>query len=187
MQQSFSQLAAIRQSVRKYSATSVEVSKLMMCIEAARLSPSASNAQPWTFVVADEPELLRNLAMACRGPLGSFNQFVAQAPVIVTIVIEKTKVLTEMGGRLKKKEYPLIDIGIAAGQFCLQAAELGLGTCMLGWFDEQQVKKLLRIPDDRSIGLMITVGYAPENYPLRKKTRKEIQNILRFNSYTSAT
>jgi nitroreductase len=97
--------------------------------------------------------------------------------------MEKPKLITEAGGRIKKKEYPLIDIGIAAEHFCLQAAEEGLGTCMLGWFDEKAVKKLINVPKSKSILLLITLGYTPEGYRTRKKIRKEFEKVVRYNSY----
>lgn len=179
----FLDLVKRRQSVRKYDARPVEEEKLRLCLEAARLAPSASNSQPWTFVVATEPVLVRSLGEACRGPLGTFNRFAATAPVIVTMVLEKPKVITEMGGRVKSKEYPLIDIGIAAEHFCLQAEALGLGTCMIGWFDEARMKTLLNVPENKTIGLLITLGYAPEDYPLRKKVRKSFEEVVAFNRY----
>ena len=77
----------------------------------------------------------------------------------------------------------MIDIGIAAEHFCLQAAESGLGTCMLGWFDEKEVKKLIKVPKNKSIPLLITVGYTPNGYKQRKKIRKEFEQVVRFNSY----
>ena len=72
---------------------------------------------------------------------------------------------------------------IAAAHFCLQAAELGLGTCMIGWFDEKKLKLLLNIPEKRKIGLVITLGYPPEDYKMRKKIRKPLAEICGFNSY----
>ncbi|PKP53540.1 MAG: NAD(P)H nitroreductase [Bacteroidetes bacterium HGW-Bacteroidetes-1] len=179
----FEALIQQRQSVRKYSAKPVEKEKLMKCIEAARLAPSASNAQPWTFIVVDDTQLLSLIAKETRGPLGTFNNFVASVPVLLVMVLEKPTLLSEMGGRLKKKEYPLIDIGIAAEHFCLQAAELGLGTCMIGWFNEKDILSLLKIPDDKTIGLIVSLGYAPDGYPLRKKARKSLVSILRWNAY----
>jgi nitroreductase len=179
----FQELILQRQSVRRYTNTSVEPEKLEQCLEAARLSPSASNSQPWTFLVVDESETLKKLAPLTSGPLNSFNQFVAQAPVVVLMILEKPKLLTEIGGRLKKKEYPLIDIGLASGQLCLQATELGLGTCMLGWFDEAALKKLLHIPKDKTIGLLITLGYAPDDYRVRQKIRKKPDEVVRYNRY----
>jgi nitroreductase len=84
---------------------------------------------------------------------------------------------------VKKKEWPLIDIGITAEHFCLQATELGLGTCMIGWFEEEKIKKLLQMPADKSIGLVISVGYAVEGYPQRTKIRKSMEEIVSYNKY----
>jgi nitroreductase len=172
-----------RQSVRKYIDRPVEEDKLQRCLEAARLAPSASNSQPWKFVVVTDPELVQKVAKETIGPLSSFNNFVPQAPVIVAIVIEKMKVLTKLGAAVQDREYPLIDIGIAASQFCLQAAEEGLGTCMLGWFNEKPIKELLSIPKDRRIGLLITLGYAPDDYHQRQKIRKKAEETISYNSY----
>ncbi len=180
---SFLELIKKRQSVRKYTSRPVEPEKLHRCLEAARLAPSASNSQPWRVVVVDDPELVKKVAQATIGPLSTFNNFVSQAPVIIALIIEKMTATAQIGAYLKNREYPLIDIGIAAEHFCLQAAEDGLGTCMLGWFDEKEVKKLLQIPRGKRIGLLITLGYAPENYPLRKKNRKGMEEVVRYNSY----
>ncbi len=179
----FNTLIRQRQSDRKYTRQAVEEEKLMQCLEAGRLAPSASNSQPWTFVVITHPNLLKEVAQAATGPLRSFNNFVKQAPVIVAIVMEKPKIITEVGGRIKNKEYPLIDVGIAAEHICLQATELGLGSCMLGWFDEEKVKNLLSIPDEKTVSLLITLGYTPEGYKHRKKIRKKFEKIVKFNSY----
>ncbi len=172
-----------RQSDRAYIDKMVDRDIIDRCLEAARLAPSASNSQPWTFVVIDDPALKNQVADKTVGPLKSFNKFVSQAPVIVAIVMEKPKLITEAGGRIKKKEYPLIDIGIAAEHFCLQAAEEGLGTCMLGWFNEKSVKKLINVPNNKNIPLLITLGYTPNGYRTRKKIRKEFNNAVRYNSY----
>ena len=115
------------------------------------MAPSASNSQPWTFIVVDEPKLKNEVARKTVGPAKTFNTFSTQAPIIVAIILEKPKVTTELGIRVKKKEWPLIDIGIAAEHFCLQAAEEGLGTCMLGWFNEQSIRVLLNIPSGKTI------------------------------------
>lgn len=172
-----------RQSDRVYTNQPVEPEKLRACLEAARLAPSASNSQPWTFVVINDPQMKDKVANKTFGPLKSFNKFVPQAPVIIAIVMERAKLITEAGGRLKKKEYPLIDIGIAAEHFCLQAAELGLGTCMLGWFDEKAIKELLSIPENKNIPLLISLGYTPKDYKLRVKVRKNFETVVKWNSY----
>jgi nitroreductase len=179
----FLDLVQQRQSDRKYTDRPVEPEKLERCLEAARLAPSASNSQPWTFVVVNETALVKKVGKAAMGPLMSFNKFVSQAPVIVAIVMEKPKLITEVGGRIKEKEYPLMDVGIAAEHFCLQAADEGLGSCMLGWFDERKVKELLHVPESKNIPLLITLGYTPEGYKHRKKIRKKPEKVVKFNRY----
>ncbi len=179
----FSELITLRQSVRRYDHRSIEKDKLMKCLDAARLAPSASNSQPWSFIVVDEPGLKEKVARATYTTIVGFNRFALQAPVILVIVMETPKLITELGIRIKHKEWPLIDIGIAAEHFCLQATELGLGTCMLGWFDEKKVKELLDIPAGKNVGLLITLGYPVPNYVLRKKKRKGIGKVCCFNSY----
>ena len=179
----FLELVEKRQSDRKYIDKPVEKEKILRCLEAARLAPSASNSQPWTFVVTETPELVKKLGKASRGPLGTFNNFVKQAPVIVTIVLEKPKAVTEIGMKVKEKEWPLMDIGIAAEHFCLHATYEGLGTCMLGWFNEKAVQEILNIPSSKTVALLITLGYTPEGYKHRKKIRKSMDKIVRWNTY----
>ncbi len=179
----FSELIKMRQSVRKYQDTPVEQEQLQKLIEAVRLAPSASNSQPWKLILVDEPELKDHVARATFSKAVSFNKFALEAPVLAVLTIEKPKLITQIGGRIKQREFPLIDIGIAAEHFCLQAAELGLGTCMLGWFDEKTIKQLLNIPRKTRIGLVITLGYAPEGYPLRQKIRKDTEVMSSFNGY----
>ncbi len=172
-----------RQSDRRYIDKAVDREVIKRCINAGRLAPSASNSQPWRFIVVDDPKLKDEVARNTFGPLKSFNKFVPQAPVIIAIVLEKPKIITELGGRIKNKEYPLIDIGIAAEHICLQAAEEGLGSCMLGWFNEKAVKSLLNVPVNRDIPLLITIGYTPEGYSLRTKSRKGMDDVLSYNVY----
>ena len=179
----FSELITIRQSVRKYQETPVEKEKLQKLIEAVRLAPSASNSQPWKLILVDHPELKDQIAQATFSKTISFNKFTREAPILAVLTIEKPKLITQIGATLTKREFPLIDIGIAAAHFCLQAAELGLGTCMVGWFNEKRIKKLLHIPRKTRIGLVMTLGYAAQGYPLRQKQRKEREEMSRFNDY----
>ena len=175
----FQELILKRQSDRKYLPTPVEEEKILMCIDAARLSPSACNAQPWTFVVVEDDSLRLEVEKAASGM--GMNNFAVQAPVIIAIVLEKPNFTSKIGSVIKDKEYPLIDIGIAANQFCLQAAELGLGTCILGWFDEKKIKKLLNVPSSKRIPILITLGYSDAR--LREKTRKPIDKMYKQNKY----
>ena len=175
----FCELIAKRQSERQYDARPVEPEKIMQCIEAARMAPSACNAQPWKFIVVDEPELKTQFANAAAGM--GMNKFAFDAAVIVAIVLEKTNIMSKIGSVLKGKEYTLLDIGIATTHFCLQATDLGLGTCIIGWFDEKKVRKLLHIPNRKRIPLLLTVGYSTDG--LRKKQRKELNVMYSSNKY----
>jgi nitroreductase len=179
----FQELINVRQSVRKYCDKPVEREKIEKIIEAVHLAPSACNSQPWKIIIVDERGLKNEVARATFSKTIAFNKFAVQAPVIAVLVIEKAKLIAQIGGSIKSMEYPQIDIGIAAAHFCLQAAELGLGTCMIGWFDEKKLKPLLNIPEKRKIGLVITLGYPPEDYKMRKKIRKPLLEICGFNSY----
>ncbi len=179
----FGKLLRVRQSVRKYDDRPVEGEKINSLIEAVRLAPSASNSQPWKLIIVDDPELKDKVARATFSKAISFNKFVVQAPVLAVLAVEKPKLVTQIGARIKRIDFPLIDIGIAAEHFCLQAAELGLGTCMLGWFNEKRIKELLRIPRPIRIGLVITLGYPADNSPLRAKSRKKMNEMSSFNEY----
>lgn len=179
----FSELIKTRQSVRGYQDTPVESWKIEKLIESVRLAPSASNSQPWNLIIVDDQQIKDKVARATYSTLVSFNKFAPQAPVIAVLTIEKPKLITQIGGRLKDREFPLVDIGIASAHFCLQATELELGTCMLGWFDEDEIKKILQIPTKTRIGLVITLGYAHENETLRKKIRKPQEKMCSYNTY----
>ena len=176
----FKELVNKRQSVRKYKADAVPAEAISACIEAARLAPSACNAQPWKFVVIDDEALKRQVGEAAAG-MGGMNKFCPDAPCIIAVVLEKPNVLSAIGSVLKDKEYTLIDIGIAADHFCLQAADLGLGTCMIGWFDEKKVRQLLGIPKNKRIPLLITLGFG--NDTPREKVRKTTEQMSSKNRY----
>ncbi len=179
----FADLIRARQSVREYQDRPVAASDLQQLIEAVRLAPSASNSQPWRLIIVDDPLKKDRIARATFSALVSFNRFTLTAPVIAVLTIERSKIITQIGARLKDREFPLIDIGIAAEHFCLQAAELGLGSCMIGWFDEDEVRRTLAIPEKTRVGLLITLGYPPEGYPLRPKIRKNVSVMSSFNTY----
>lgn len=179
----FSALIRQRQSVRAYANRPIEPEKLEQLIEAVRLAPSASNSQPWKLILVTEPTLKDRIALATYSTLISFNKFVPQAPALAVLVIERPKVITQIGATLKNRDFPLIDIGIAAAHFCLQATALGLATCMLGWFDEKVVQELLQIPQRKRIGLLISLGYAAPDDPIRAKKRKAKENMSSFNRY----
>lgn len=177
----FLRLAQERQSVRGYKEEMVPRNLIDICLEASRLAPSACNSQPWRFIVIDDPSLKENVASKCAGLL-PINRFVSSAPVIVVILLEPSNTTARLGGWLKNRPFNYIDIGIAAEHFCLQAKDLGLGTCILGWFDEEGIKELLSLPNEKRVGLLITLGYAKDETIVEKK-RLPLEAIRSYNTY----
>lgn len=177
---SFLELVKTRQSVRSYSEMPVEKEKLNRCLEAARLSPSACNSQPWRFIIVDSAQLKDKIAQSTFNELVSFNKFSLNAPILVVATASKGNLKTKVGQMITSIPYYLIDIGIAAEHFCLQATEEGLGTCMIGWFNEKEIKKHLNIPKNEMVALLIAVGYPKEN-TVRNKKRKPVEEISHFN------
>jgi nitroreductase len=170
-----------RQSDRKYSDKEVEKEKLERILEAARMAPSACNAQPWKFIVVDKPELLGRIAEAASARLIGMNTFVAQAPLMIIIVREKPNMSSKVGATIKNKDYSLIDIGIATENICLQAKAEGIGSCIIGWFDERMLRKLLGIPRSKRVELIITLGYSLSEQ--RQKKRKPAEETVSYNKY----
>jgi len=175
----FLELCEKRYSCRKYLEKEVEREKIDRCLEASRLAPSAVNAQPWSFIVIDEPKLRESIAKETYDKLASFNKFSLAAPVLVAIVNENPAVTGFLGRFVQGRDFSLVDNGIVASHFCLKATEEGLGTCILGYFNEKNVKDILKIPRNKSVSLIIAVGY-PADTP-KKKIRKPIEKIRKYN------
>ena len=176
----FLELVKARQSDRAYDKNRpVEPEKLERILEAARLAPSACNAQPWKFVVVTEPELAIKVGKASAG-LG-MNKFAKDAPVHILIVEESMNVTSLLGSKIKDKYFPLVDIGIAASHICLSAESEGLGSCILGWFDEKGIKELVGIPPKKRLLLDITIGYSLK--PKKPKVRKPKEKVISYNKY----
>jgi nitroreductase len=174
-------LITSRQSDRLYSDKPVEKEKLERIVEAGRMAPSACNAQPWKFIVVNDRELVLRIAEAASAKLIGMNSFVAQAPVIIVIVKEKPNMSSKVGSTIQNKDYSLIDIGIATENICLQAEAEGLGSCIIGWFDERQLRKLLYIPKSKRVELIITLGYSLSER--HEKRRKPAGETVSYNKY----
>ena len=175
----FLELVRKRQSVRKYLPKPVPREWIEKCIEAARLAPSACNSQPWSFVIVDEEGLKNQLVEECLTGLYSMNTFSREAPVLIAVITEKSRFAARIGAFFKGTQYNLIDIGIASEHLCLMAAELGLGTCMLGWFNEKGVRKILNLPRHTKIDLLISLGF-PANEQVREKNRMPVAEVRRW-------
>jgi len=175
----FLELAKRRQSVRKYLSKPLPREIIDRCLEAARLAPSACNSQPWSFIVVDDEKIKNKIVAEAFSGIYALNTFTRTAACLVIAVTERSRYTACLGGYLKGVQYSLIDIGIACEHFILQAAEEGLGTCWLGWFDEKAVKKILDIPKNKKIDVIISAGY-PADETIREKIRKPLNEIRRF-------
>lgn len=177
---SFLDLVKTRQSDRSFDSNKpVEPEKLDYILQAAHLAPSACNAQPWKFVVVTDPELRAKTAMAISD--SGLNPFASQAPVQIVIVEENPNFTSRIGGVIKRKHYPHMDLGIAAVHLSLAAAEQGLGSCIVGWFNEKKLGSLLGIPASKRPVLVVLLGYSTQ--PLRDKKRKAFDDVVSFNKY----
>lgn len=176
---SFPELAGIRQSVRGYRPDPIPRELMDRCLEAARLAPSASNGQPWKFVVAADDTVRAKLVKASRfGPLKG-NPFAAEAPVMVAVLETPGRRSTRWGGYLLGRNFPLMDLGMAVENFCLQAAAEGLGTCILGLFVAGEVRRALKLPISHRPRLLITVGW-PAVEEVREKKRRLKDEMSRY-------
>ncbi|MDR0989369.1 MAG: nitroreductase family protein [Prevotellaceae bacterium] len=176
----FLELVAARQSDRAYdNSRPVEPEKLERILEAARLAPSACNAQPWRFVVVTDAGLAARVGKATAS-LG-MNKFARQAPVHILVVEESANITSMLGAKIKQKYFPLMDIGIVAAHIALAAQSEGLGSCILGWFDEKTIKELTGIPAGKRLLLDITIGYSTKEK--RPKARKAMEKVVSYNRY----
>jgi nitroreductase len=177
---SFLELAQARQSDRSYEpGRIIEREVLDRILEAGRLAPSACNGQPWHFTAVTEPELLQQVAKATSS-IG-LNKFVKDSAALVLITLEPTNITSRLGSGIKDKDFPIMDIGIASAYLTLAAEDEGIGSCILGWFDEPKVKELAGIPQKKRLMLIVALGYAAK--PKRKKVRKEWGKVVSFEKY----
>ncbi len=170
----FSEIARTRQSCRNYDADRpVEEEKLAAILESTRLSPSACNGQPYHLTVC-RGELAKEVAKATMSM--GMNRFAAAAPIVI-VISEKPYVKTAaLGAKLKHNDYRSIDIGIAAAYLTAEATAQGLDTCILGWLDDDKIRALCDL--DGTVRLVITLGYAKTDDPLRPKRRKPLEELI---------
>ena len=172
----FTEIAETRQSCRSYDASrAVEEEKLQAILRAAQLAPSACNGQPYHITLC-RGETARQVAKATMGM--GMNKFAADAPVLL-VLSEKPYVKTAaLGAKVKGNDYRSMDIGIAAAYITAEAAAQGLGSCMLGWLDDEKIRAICDL--DSPVRLVITLGYAREGGKLRQKKRKSLDELVTF-------
>lgn len=170
-----------RQSVREYADKAIPRRLLLSCLEAARLSPSACNVQPWEFVIIDDKELKERFCEIAFGGKFFPNRFAAKAPVVIAVLENFDKKVCKMTGYIHGENYHFLDIGIACSNLMLRAYELNIGACMLGWFDTQGAKKILGVGKEKNVITLIALGYPKKGFVNTQKNRKRIEEIAKFN------
>ena len=160
-----------RRSVRAYKPDPIPEESLEKVLEAARLAPSAHNDQDWKFIVVKDSEKRKQLAEAARS-----QSFIAEAPVVIVAVALNPE-------RVMSCEVPAyaINLTIAIDHMTLQACEQGLGTCWIGAFSQEQVKKILNIPDQYKVVALLPLGF-PADSP-KPKTRKGLEEIICYENF----
>ncbi|HOW85317.1 MAG TPA: nitroreductase family protein [Candidatus Aminicenantes bacterium] len=176
----FQRILQGRRSIRRFLPAPVEPEKLRACLEAARLAPSAHNVQPWRFMVVDDPDLKSRLAAAAFGGFYKGSLFAAQAPVILVLLARPGRGVVRLGSRIQGVPFFLLDMGIAGEHLVLQAEELGLATCWMGWFNYRRVRKALDIPPGFKLVALMPLGYA-EKRPRSQPPRRTLEGIAAFN------
>ena len=171
----FTEIALARQSCRSYDENrAVEEEKLSAILEAAQLAPSACNSQPYHFTVC-RGEAAKAVAAATQGM--GMNKFSSQAPVLIVISEADYNKTAALGAKVKGNDYRSIDIGITTAYLTAEATAQGLSTCILGWLDDEKIRKICGI--DHPVRLVITLGYAKDD-PLRNKKRKELSQLVSY-------
>lgn len=161
-----------RKSVRLFLEKPIEEEKLSAVLEAGRLAPSASNRQEWRFIVVRDPNTRKKIADAANN-----QSFVGEAPVILVACAETDNHIMSCGQLC----YP-IDVAIALDHITLAAVELDLGTCWIGAFDEQRVKKILRIPEEIRVVELMPMGY-PRDNAIKAKKRFDFNTVVKYDRW----
>ncbi|MDR0538595.1 MAG: nitroreductase family protein [Tannerellaceae bacterium] len=160
-----------RCSIRNYSKSPVEESKINYILEAARLSPSACNNQPWRFILAQGSDTIRKIIESYP------REWAKTAPLFIIICGDHTQSWKRPSDG---KDHIDIDAGIACAQICLAATEVKLGTCIICHFNAPLIKSSLNLPDNIEPLIIISIGYPSEAtlFETTPKKRKAMEEIL---------
>ena len=157
-----------RRSIRNYKNEKIKDEEILKIVEAGRWAPSASNNQPWRFIIVQNVELIKKIGDACK--ILTINSFVEKAPLIIIIYTEK------------KHRWVELDCGICAENMMLEAHSIGIGSCFVGAFKENRIKEIINLPEDLNVVGLITFGYKEnEKEPT---LRLDLKDIVKYDFYT---
>lgn len=175
-----------RRSIRTFDGRPIEPEKMKLILEAARQAPSSCNSQPWRLIVVEDSELLKKVAKA--QPTPNINKFLQGATAII-VCVDEPKLFVHKAADMINRDNQRIDVGIAMEHVVLVAAELGIGSCWIGWFSEKKIKELLRIPAKKTISVLLALGYPAKETDengiggIKARPRKTISEIASSNYY----
>jgi len=182
MDSEFLKLCRTRKSVRRFADRPVEREKIELCLEAARRAPSADNLQPWRFIVFDDPKEKAKVAETVLRGVFAVSKWLTAAPVLVSLLIKENLIVNKVGGVIQGTQWQLVDAGIGGEHFVLAAAEQGLGTCWVGWYDGRALLKHLGLRGKgyKPIAL-IALGYPAADVSTHERKRKALSDIAFWN------
>ncbi|MEM2947076.1 MAG: nitroreductase family protein [Candidatus Bathyarchaeia archaeon] len=164
-----------RRSIRAFQSRDVPSGIVEKLIEAARWAPSAGNIQPWEFVIVRNPETKKRLAEAALG-----QSFIEEAPVVIVVCADEERSASGYGSR-GRTLYCIQDTAAAIQNIHLAAYAMGLSTCWVGAFREDEARKILKIPEGVRPVAIIPVGYPAESpTPRSRRPLKQIIHYERF-------
>lgn len=168
-------LIKTRQSCRSFSGERVPKEKLSSILEAAILSPSARNSQPWDLTLAASDDAVLSVGECTRA--GGKNKFTEKCSAFIVITERDCE---DAFGGAKHRYFAEMDIGMCVMNMCLQAEALGVASCILGAFDSEKLRSVVNAPDNCEIKLVIALGYAEDGYPVREKTRRSFDSVVKI-------
>ena len=170
-----------RRSIRKFTDQPVSHELLAQVVETASYAPSWKHTQITRYIAVEGEK--KNALAKCTAIFPGNGIIMENAPMVVAVNVIKNRSGFERDGSFstpKGDRWPMYDAGVASEAFCLAAYEQGLGTVIMGLFDEEEASKLLELPEDRELVALIAVGYPAES-PVAPK-RKAVEDLLSFQS-----
>lgn len=169
-----------RRSIRRFTGQAVDHSLLEEVIETASYAPSWKHSQTIRYI-AVEGELKNRIGSECTSTFPNNGAIIQNAPLLIAVTVIKGRCGYERDGSFtthRGDTWQMFDAGVASEAFCLAAYEKGLGTVIMGIFDEEKIVNLLEIPEDRELIALIPVGY-PDEEPAAPR-RKPVSDLLSY-------
>jgi len=171
-----------RRSTRVFEPRPVEREKILSCIEAARVAPSAENIQPWRFLIFDDQDKKNEFLKEVTKGIYRHTKWAFSAPVIIVLIAETSIIAHKIGGTIQKIPFHVLDIGISGEHLVLQATELGLGSCWIGWFNRKKSEKILKLSRNFHVYSLLALGYPKEDKRYAPRKLLPMEKIVTFNS-----